>query len=341
MHLFPLQREIGWSFLYPLSCVWALATHVRRAAAGRQPVFAPRRKTVVVGNLHSGGSGKTPLVAAIAEHFSDRRPVIVSRGYRGSLSQRGAKVDRRAPGGPASVGDEPWMLAQRVACPVYIGADRAAALARAESETEGDLFILDDAFQNLHFRHDIDLVAIQTDRLLDESYCLPLGDLREPFSALHRASAVVLIPGKNAESAADWNEFLQTHFPGVPCFEARLEVEGIFNHEGRATVGTSLHWGAFSGIARPQAFATSLGSVVTPKFVENYPDHHAYDAEDVDHLMALKAQHDTHHFVTTEKDWHKARPLFLERAVELFYLRIGYVLSEDFWYFLKTRLETA
>lgn len=316
-------------------------TRLRRSALFSRQIYAPQRKTIVVGNLHSGGSGKTPLVAAIAEHFAARQPVIVSRGYRAALSQRGAKVDRRAPGGPAAFGDEPWMLAHRVSCPVYIGADRAAALARAESETDGGLFVLDDAFQNLRFRHDTDLVAVQTDRRLSDAYCLPLGDLREPFSALAAAHAVVLIPGQDAESASEWRAFLQTQFPQLPRFEARLEVEGIFNHEGKATVGTSLQWGAFSGIARPQAFAASLATVLTPKFLESFPDHHAYEGRDIDRLFELKAKHDTHHFVTTEKDWHKARPLFAERAVELFYLRIGYVLSEDFWYFLKTRLETA
>lgn len=308
---------------------------MRRKISVKRKCYIADRKTVVVGNLHSGGSGKTPLVAAIAEEFADFQPVIVSRGYRASLTRVGARVESIGQDGPEKFGDEPWMLFKRLGIPVFIGRHRAEILARAQSETQGKLFLLDDAYQNFSFRHDVDIVAISTDRALEESFCLPLGDLREPLSALQAASGVVLLKGAYFES---WAAFLRAQFPALPFFEANLRVEGVWGSEGEVTKLGNLSWGAFCGIARPEGFRNSLKGL-KPAFLAVYEDHHKYDRANVDFILSEKARLGLHHLITTEKDWHKAYPLFHGRGEELYYLRIGYVFSEGFWYFLRSRLE--
>ncbi len=340
-HLSPLLSEITWVVAYPLACLWALAVRARRAFLAGRPRVRTRAKTLIVGNLHSGGSGKTPIVAAIAARFAHLQPAIVSRGYRGLLSARGAQVDLSQADGPRQFGDEPWMLARRLNAPVFIGRARGRALLQAEAHHRAGFLLLDDAFQNFSFRHDLNLVAIQADRDLREANCLPLGELREPLLSLRAASAVVLVVGQDALSLARWKAYLASNFAQLPIFEARPQVEGVWGAEGAVTVSGSLKWGAFSGIARPAAFAASLAGTLTPVFVESFADHHPYDARLVDRLIKLQTQHGVHHLITTEKDWHKAAPLFAERSQALFYLRIGYVFSDQFWYFLQTHLETA
>lgn len=330
-------RDLTWPLLYPLACLWGALALVRRNACGKTKRFEPDRKTLTVGNLHSGGSGKTPIVEAIARNFASLSPVIISRGYLGALSAQGAIVDAENPQGPAAYGDEPWMLLRRLAIPVFIGKNRAVAMRSAQSQTQGGLFLLDDAFQNFSFRHDVDLVCIHTGRSPEDSFCLPLGDLREPVSSLRFASAVILVEGCHL---AEWKNFLSQAFPSLPCFETRPKVEGVWGEQGPVALGGNLHWGAFCGIARPEGFRLSLKEIA-PVFFESFADHHVYTQENVDALLAEKTRQDVHHLITTEKDWYKAAPLFAQKGSALFYLRIGYVFSDEFWYFLRTRLETA
>ncbi len=336
------QREWFWPFLYPVSVLWAVVTRLRRFTLSDRTKFRSSLKTILVGNLHSGGSGKTPILLALAEALvADRQVVVLSRGYKGRLSRQGARVDLGADAGPSAYGDEPWMLAQRLKVPVYIGQDRVASLKRAQSETSATLALVDDAFQNFSFEQDIRLIALRADRPVDEAFCLPLGDLREPLSALASAHAVLLIPGKDASSEQRWRTWIERLAPGLPVFEARAKVIGVWGAEGAVEVGASLTWGAFSGIGFPAAFHDSLQEFLKPLFAEVFPDHHTYTEDDVARLVELKARKAVNLLITTEKDWHKVNPLFQARDQAVFYLRIGYEFSEEFWYFLKSRLESA
>ncbi|MBY0369237.1 tetraacyldisaccharide 4'-kinase [bacterium] len=334
-----LWRELFWPVLFPIAGMWAGIVGLRRRFLAPRAPHRVQGKVVVVGNIHSGGSGKTPLLAAIAERFHALGPVIVSRGYRGALSKAGSRVQDHA-SGPALYGDEAWMLHRRTGCPVYIGAHRGKALERAQAETGSRLFLLDDGFQNFSFRHGIDLVAVSMDRPVAE-YCLPLGDLREGLGALASATAVLLSGEATSTYREEWKSFVAKHFPELTVFEVLRETEGVWGREGRVEVAGNLGWGAFCGIANPGRFGRSLQQVLRPDFLETFADHHAYSERDIDELAALQKRRETHHLITTEKDWHKASPLFEARNQALFYLRIRYVFPESFWYFLETRLETA
>lgn len=308
----------------------------RRWARRLFPAFAPGRRSIGVGNLHSGGSGKTPIVQALAEHFSELEPVIISRGYRGSLSRKGSRVDVFAGFGPSLYGDEPWMLAKRLGIPVYIGKNRVKSMERAQSETRGRLFLLDDSFQNLSYRHDIDLVAIQTNRSTQETHCLPLGLLREPLGELRKATAVVLVEGMYLQ---DWQSLVGSVAPNIPLFTAKILPQGLWSKAGRVTKSPKEAFGAFCGIANPNSFLSSLLPFGQPKFFSEYQDHYAYGGRAVEEILGKAKENAVSYLVTTEKDWHKLSSHSGSAALpELLYLRIGYGFSDDFWYFLKARL---
>ncbi len=309
---------------------------LRRWVRGCLSAFEPGRRSIGVGNLHSGGSGKTPIVLAIAERFSSLGPVIVSRGYRGSLSSRGSRVDPLAEFGPALYGDEPWMLARRLGLPVYIGKDRVKSMKMAEADLQGGLFVLDDAFQNLTYRHDIDLVAIQTNRPTQETHCLPLGLLRESLCELRRASAIVLVEGAYLRA---WQSLVGVVAPNIPVFTAKIYVEGLWSEKGRVVKRANEAFGAFCGIANPDSFLNSLLPLGQPKFFSAYQDHFAYPQTAVTEIIGKAEKNAVSYLVTTEKDWYKLSTRFkASTCPELLYLRIGYGFSDDFWYFLNARL---
>ena len=149
-----------WVVLFPLSYLWAAITYLRRRFHGRDKKYRSRLTIVCVGNVHSGGSGKTPLVLELVDHFASRAPVVLSRGYKGTASAAGARVDLASPTGPAVYGDEPWMLARRTGRPVYVGRDRVAQVKEIETQGESPLVVLDDGFQHLALQRKIDIVAL-------------------------------------------------------------------------------------------------------------------------------------------------------------------------------------
>ena len=148
-----------------------------------------QRPVVSVGNLSAGGTGKTPFVIALGELLKERgrRFDILSRGY--GRKTRGVRVVD--PKGSASeFGDEPLLLARRLGVPVVVGESRYDAGRTAEQRFDSELHILDDGFQHRSLARDFDIVLIAPGDLQDR--LLPSGRLREPFSSLNRADAIVM-----------------------------------------------------------------------------------------------------------------------------------------------------
>lgn len=235
------------------------------------------RPVISVGNLHWGGSGKTPLVAALASHLRDRglAVCILSRGY-GSRGQ-GVRVVSAGAGpllDPEVAGDEAVLLAGDLpGVAVVVDPDRyqAGLEALRRLDPAPDLFLLDDGFSHLALARDLDLVAFPASNPFGGGRLLPWGRLREPLAAMSRAHAAILTgaPGWDDRGAA---------------LAAALRPYG-FNGPGFASVTrpgeTQLAPGArvllVSAIARPEAFtalARSLGFDVAGEL--RFPDHHRY-----------------------------------------------------------------
>jgi tetraacyldisaccharide 4'-kinase len=254
--------------------------------------LTPRRlphPVISVGNLTTGGTGKTPLVIALASKFRNLgyRPVILSRGYR--RTSRGVVVVSRG-GGPEvdwrAAGDEPFLMALRLPdVSVVVGVDRFAAGRKAGQERLGDLFILDDGFQHRRLSRDVDIVAISPGDWNGTERLLPWGCWREPRSALARAHAACVPAGAALVLP-------------LPAFEFTTEVEGIFRNGALVDAGDIGQEPvvAFSGIARPERFfrtLESLGLNVTSRTC--FPDHHVFRASELRNLPeGLR--------ITTEKD---------------------------------------
>jgi tetraacyldisaccharide 4'-kinase len=264
--------------LAPLGQLYALGARLRRrlAAPWRPPVA-----TICIGNLTVGGTGKTPTAIALARRLAaaGRKPVLVSRGYRGRLSGP-VRVDP-ARHTAREVGDEPLLLAE--AAPTIVAKDRLAGI-RAAMEL-GNVVLLDDGFQDPRLVYDLALVVVDGVVGFGNGRVMPAGPLRERIDdGLARADAVVQIGGER---------------PLVrrPIIGARLlPTEASLRFRGRKVL-------AFAGIGRPgKAFATlaEIGAEIVA--TRAFADHHAYDEDDIARLVEDAARLGAEP-VTTRKDW--------------------------------------
>lgn len=268
----------------PLSSIYGGIVATRNALYQRR-LLSPhtlRGPVVSIGNLSTGGAGKTPFVLLLGELLRSRgvKFDVLSRGY-GRKSRGVLLVD---PAGlPQQFGDEPLLIARKLQVPVVVGEDRYEAGHFAESRFGPQLHLLDDGFQHRSLSRDFDIVLVTpqdaTDRLL------PAGRLREPLASLRRADAVVLSGGASPE-----------YFPLEGKFVWRVR-RGIIpqNVPPRPLL--------FCGIARPQSFVLQLRAAnIEPVAEAFYRDHHAYTRRDIRELLDLKRRSEAGGFVTTEKD---------------------------------------
>jgi len=173
--------------LTPLGAVYGLIAALRMQGRG----FDAGIPVLCVGNYHTGGAGKTPMVLALTKLLRElgETPVVLSRGYGGKWKGP-VKVDP-SKHIAANVGDEPLMLALTV--PVVIARDRVDGVALARSQG-ASVILMDDGFQNPAIAKDASLIVIDGDRGLGNAAVFPAGPLRAPLKPqLARTDALVVI----------------------------------------------------------------------------------------------------------------------------------------------------
>ena len=265
---------------------------------------------VSVGSLSAGGAGKTPVVIALARLLQERgwSVAVLSRGY----GREGHNVERVAFFKEAAArryGDEPVLLAEKLRVPVWVGADRFAAGAAAETSAAATdvvrgMHLLDDGFQHRQLERTVDVVLVTAEDLDDA--LLPAGNLRERLGALGRADVLVVreeewlrvdsrFQRNIREDALIWGIRRQVSFPEIrPVLFSDVPTYGHI---------------VFSAIARPADFIRDLREAgVGVLEAMAFPDHHAYTAEDMNKLVDLSDLWVGNGFVTTEKDAVKLSP---------------------------------
>ena len=251
----------------------ALRTH--RAAV---PVIS-------VGNLAMGGTGKTPLVAAIARFLREQgaRPAILTRGYR----RRDPRPHLVLPGGPAppweEIGDEPALLARMLPdVAIAVDADRVRGAATAVGKAGATHLVLDDGFQHWRLGRDLDIVVVDAGDPLSERRLR-----REPPGALARADVAVAIDAEHDALAAAVPTIC-AHAPGLRLVGLRLRSSAVVLGEERRPV----EWlrgrrvVPFAGIAAPERFFASLealGADIAEAY--SFPDHHECSRRELEVLL--------------------------------------------------------
>ena len=276
----------------PASALFGGVVRLRNALYDRRilKIHKLARPVISVGNISVGGSGKTPFVITLGRLLKQRgiELDVLSRGY-GRKSDEIAVVDPN--GSPEQFGDEPLLIARKLAAPVIVGADRyQAGLMAEEKFPHHALHLLDDAFQHRRLHRDFDIVLAADDDLREP--LLPAGRLREPFSSLKRADVVVLSSDSMLPLAGKtvWRVLRQIHFLGPM---ARVV--------------------AFCGIARPAQFFASLKKLgMELAETVSFPDHHRYRQPDIERLLRTKDSTAARGFITTDKDAINLGPLLTQ-----------------------------
>jgi tetraacyldisaccharide 4'-kinase len=298
-----------------LSAAYGRITALRRAWYARPDRHRRLAHPVIsVGNLSMGGSGKTPVVVALARLLLQRgeRPAILTRGYARRDTTEGVLVvsdGERVLQPVERSGDEPQLLAQTLPdVPVLVSADRYLAGAFAERHFGVTVSILDDGFQHVRLARDVDLLLVSPGDLDD--CVVPAGHLREPLGAARFADAL-LVTGSDEDVAAVGTAlrhskvFRVVHKYGAPVWRWGSDpVHGSTQHlESIRERGLTPHRViAFAGIARPERFFDALRTLGYEVVRElSFRDHHWYSASDLQAIQAA-AREANAMIVTTEKD---------------------------------------
>ena len=351
------------SFLFMASLFYGGAVRLREAFY-KNSILKPKKLpcfVISIGNLTVGGTGKTPMTIYMAKLVKSLgyKVAIISRGYKGGAEKTGGIVSNGHTifMEPEKAGDEPFMMAAKLKdIPVVVGQNRFEAGCLTIQEFNPDVIVLDDAFQHLNLKRDIDIVLLDCGHPFGNNYMLPRGILREPISALKRGDAFVLT---RSDSAPDYIrqvtvDKIKNLAPGKPVFRSfyvpnlykpinnKNSMSGIelqnfdsgLLHERRVV--------AFSGLAGNNDFRRTVENLKCDliDFFE-FPDHHKYTKTDLQTIMQSSINAQAEFILTTEKDYVRISGK-TSWPVELVVVGIELSLGEDenaFVDFIKNRLE--
>ena len=257
-------------------------------------------RTISIGNITTGGTGKTPLVAHVGEILSDagEKVCILTRGYARESGGRVLVSDgENVLVDAATGGDEPVELARKLLgkAIVVVDADRVTAAEWAKEKFGVTAFVLDDGFQHRRAKRDLDIVCIDATN--------PFGFLREPLHNLARADAIVMTRADLAETG-ETLATIRKFNPDAPMYEAEYRLRSL------ASIHPISESFAFCGIGNPKAFLSMLEREgLRAENSLTFRDHHNYTQADVDRVVAKALTNGCRALVTTLKDFVKLEDL--------------------------------
>lgn len=321
-HYQPGKMPSPWLWLLlPLEYAYRLGILLRLLAyqMNWMKVYHAEVPVISVGNLTTGGTGKTPIVLEIARGLikANKTVVILSRGYGAAEPvDYGRALDPKH-------GDEAYMMQEQLPeAIVIVGRDRVKTLQRAVHDYRPDYVILDDGFQYLRLARDINILLVDGSKLAGNGHLLPVGPLREPVSEIRRADLIFLTKQISQAGMETVEAWAKAHVKGKAqpqVLPVEFQAAGLRPLADFRTI--SKHYApfsqfedypviAFSAIAQPEAFEktlTSQGLRMVKHF--KFADHYIYTQTDMLEILDLYQEYQTERpiLVTTDKDLPKVR----------------------------------
>ena len=257
-------------------------------------------KVISVGNVTTGGVGKTPVVSKLAQYFSDNdeKVAIISRGYGGKLSNK--KVNLISDGvnvyyNAKEAGDEAyWHAVNTPMCSILTCKDRVKAARHAVEKIGCTVIILDDGFQYRHLYRDLNLLLIDSEKGFGNEKLLPAGPLREGKEAFDRVDKIVVVnKGNDKKRAERYSKIIEKKL-GHKSFVCQTEPDYIYNIVSEEKLASGEPINAVCAIGQPESFFKFLepNFEIMSKVV--FDDHHIYKNDEIEKIKGI--------IVTTEKD---------------------------------------
>ncbi len=319
-HLY--KRSLFSYLLWPISFKYSLIMKLRRLFTKQG--YKSKCKIISVGNIVSGGSGKTPFTIFLTNHLKEKgfKVAVSHRGYKGKFEHENKLISDRNDvlDSARDAGDEAFLLASKLkGIPVIVGKNRRLSIKILEKKSPNlDYIILDDSFQHLKVQHDLDFVIFNEIGGIGNGFVLPAGILREPLSALKYADYIVFngegeIPGQLLK----YNK---------PILRGGYIVKRFYDKDGN-DIKIFGRKSLLSAIGLPRSFEKTIKEAGL-SFEKHYrfPDH--YDFKDKAILQKIETElkkEKIDHLLITEKDFAKLR--FIEHNLPLVVVEVEFRLS--------------
>ena len=334
--------------LPPLSLLYGAVTRTRLSLYRRGTFQTSKldRPVISIGNITTGGTGKTPLVEHVARTIAaqGKKVCILTRGY-GRKDPHLQVIVSDGYGllaSPSEAGDEPYLLATRLkgSAAVISSADRIAAGREAIKDFGTECFVLDDGFQHLRLARDLNILTIDATNPWGGGRLLPHGRLRESVDGLSRADCVVITRCDQGKSVHALREEISRLTGGKPIFESQMRMVRVSPlKNGGETLAPPARVIAFCAVGNPASFFESLQRAGFEIAAErSFADHHVYSQDEIDSIIDVAKETGAHALVTTAKDAVKLRTLSF--ALPCFVSEIE-IAIEDAERFTQLILEAA
>ena len=323
---------------------------------------------ISIGNIVAGGTGKTPMTIFLAKYLTslEYKVAIVTRGYKGEFEHKNGIVcdGKNILCTPSEAGDESYMMAQVLKLPLLVGKNRYKSCITAIEKFSCDIIILDDAFQHISLKRDLDLLLIDAKNPFGNRYLLPRGILREPLISLQRCDCVIYTHSNqdnqdNLQGTSDIISkaipvFKSSHIPYIklkisenfitPSFKSQKDkIQNLKSPSYKSPSYKSKNALIFSGIANNSNFKHSCENMglIVKKHLQ-FGDHYQYKKGDIDKIKTLFKQESADLIVTSLKDYVKISHCFSnEYPVMVLDVKINFNKQNrhKFEIFIKNRLK--
>ena len=315
---YKLSEKLIYTVLLPISYAYSTIAEIRNFLYKKHYIktYTPTVKTISVGNLTTGGTGKTPLTAALANNLTAKgyKVAILSRGYGSKLNSKniniisdGKTIFYNAQNG----GDEPVWLAQNCPNTMVLTSANRIQLAQKAEELGCNMLILDDGFQHQKLERNINIAVIDSEKQFGNKKVLPAGPLRESVKNLKRANKIVIVCKNNKHSSNNLIETIKQYNPNAEISFCKIKAQSTYNIQNNTEENIAdKRIFAFSAIGQPEQFYNllRLNKANVIKTI-SFPDHHSYQSEDINKILSEANEINADLIITTEKDAVKIKQL--------------------------------